>query len=168
MKSRAGEKILNRDKLNAVLAQARARGRKIVFTNGCFDILHIGHTRYLAAAGNLGDVLVVGVNSDASVRSLNKGPDRPLVGQEERAEILASLEAVDWVCVFSESTPARLLEIVKPDVLVKGGDWAKEDIVGGEEVLARGGQVMSLPLVPGHSTSALLDRIRERKYPDIA
>jgi D-beta-D-heptose 7-phosphate kinase/D-beta-D-heptose 1-phosphate adenosyltransferase len=161
VKNKAHEKILSWDRLASVLTQIRGQGEKIVFTNGCFDILHIGHTRYLAAARSLGDVLVVGVNSDASVRSLNKAPDRPLVGQEERAEILASLEAVDWVCIFSESTPARLLETVRPDVLVKGGDWAAENIVGGEEVLARGGKVMSLPLVPGRSTSALVEKIRE-------
>jgi D-beta-D-heptose 7-phosphate kinase/D-beta-D-heptose 1-phosphate adenosyltransferase len=156
----AEHKIMTSGQLSAWLDQARAQGQKIVFTNGCFDLLHIGHTRYLAQARALGDLLVVGVNSDASVRGLNKAPDRPVVAQAERAEILASLEAVDAVCIFDEATPARLLAEVRPDVLVKGGDWALPDIVGAPEVLARGGEVKSLPFIPGHSTTSLLARIK--------
>ena len=131
----------------------------MVFTNGCFDLLHSGHTRYLAQAAELGDLLVVGLNSDASVRAI-KDPPRPIRGQEERAETLAALASVDFVVVFDEETPLNLIERVRPDVLVKGGDWPVEQIVGGPEVLARGGKVLSLPLFQGESTTALISRIQ--------
>ena len=145
--------------LQRVLAPPRAAGARVVFTNGCFDLLHPGHVRYLAAARALGDVLVVGVNSDASVRRL-KGPGRPILRVEERAEVLAALAAVDHVIVFADDTPRALVAAVAPDVLVKGGDWAEDDIVGREEVLAHGGRVERIPLVPGASTSELIRRIR--------
>lgn len=153
-------KVLPEDQLIAVIAGARARGKRIVFTNGCFDLMHIGHTRYLQAAKSLGDLLVVGVNSDASVRSLEKAPDRPIVPEAQRAEVLAALGCVDFVVLFTEPDPGRLITAIQPDVLVKGGDWPLDKIVGREVVEARGGVVQTIPLVPGMSTTALLQRIR--------
>ncbi len=139
---------------------AQERGRVVVFTNGCFDLMHAGHVRYLGQARELGDLLILGLNSDASVQGLGKGPDRPLVPQDQRAEVVAALAAVDMVVIFDEPTPARLIEAIGPDVLVKGGDWPPERIVGARTVQARGGRVLSLPLVPGLSTTALVERIR--------
>lgn len=138
------------------------RPPRVVFTNGCFDILHVGHTRYLKEARALGDLLVVGLNSDESVRGL-KGPSRPVQSQADRGEILASLGSVDFVVIFSESTPNKLIEQVAPDVLVKGGDWPVEKIEGHKFVLARGGEVKSLPFHPGHSTTSLIERIDKRE-----
>jgi D-beta-D-heptose 7-phosphate kinase/D-beta-D-heptose 1-phosphate adenosyltransferase len=135
---------------------------KVVFTNGCFDILHVGHARYLKDARALGDLLVVGLNSDESVRGL-KGPQRPIQTQADRGELLASLAAVDFVVVFGEATPNQLIEQVAPDVLVKGGDWPVEKIEGHKFVLARGGEVKSLPFHPGHSTTSLIERIDKRE-----
>ncbi|MGZ8381006.1 MAG: D-glycero-beta-D-manno-heptose 1-phosphate adenylyltransferase [Nitrospira sp.] len=153
-------KVLPRDQLLSVLSDERAKGKRIVFTNGCFDLMHIGHTRYLQAAKALGDVLVVGVNSDVSVRTLDKAPDRPIVPEAQRAEVLAALGCVDFVVTFDESDPLQLITTVQPDVLVKGGDWAIDRIVGRELVEARGGVVKTIPLVPGLSTTGLLQRIR--------
>jgi len=150
--------ILTRAELAALRSDWRSRGEHTVFTNGCFDLLHSGHVRYLNAARALGEHLVVGLNSDASVRRL-KGSGRPVTPESERAEILAALAAVDAVVVFGEDTPLRLIEAVEPDVLVKGGDWALEAIVGREFVEARGGRVLTLPVIPGRSTSALLARL---------
>jgi D-beta-D-heptose 7-phosphate kinase/D-beta-D-heptose 1-phosphate adenosyltransferase len=154
------DKIVTRAQLVPILEQARAQNKRIVFTNGCFDLMHIGHTRYLQEAQALGHLLVVGVNSDASVRSLNKGCDRPIVPEAQRAEVLAALACVDYVVIFSESDPGALIAALQPDVLVKGGDWAIDKIVGRETVEARGGVVKTIPLVPGMSTTALLHRIR--------
>lgn len=137
------------------------RPPRVVFTNGCFDILHVGHTRYLRDARELGDLLVVGLNSDESVRRL-KGPERPIQCEQDRAEVLASLGAVDYVVVFTEDTPRDLIEKVDPDVLVKGGDWPVEKIEGAKFVLAKGGEVKSLPFHPGHSTTSLIERIDKR------
>lgn len=137
------------------------RPPRIVFTNGCFDILHVGHTRYLRDARALGDVLVVGINADASVKRL-KGPERPIQNEDDRAEILASLASVDFVVRFDEDTPLALIEAIAPDVLVKGGDWPVEKIVGSNFVLARGGDVRSLPFHPGKSTTSLIERIDQR------
>lgn len=137
------------------------RPPRVVFTNGCFDILHVGHTRYLRDARALGDLLVVGLNSDASVKRL-KGPERPIQTEADRGEILASLSSVDYVVVFDEETPQQLIEKVQPDILVKGGDWPVEKIVGSKFVLARGGEVKSLPFHPGHSTTSLIERIDKR------
>jgi D-beta-D-heptose 7-phosphate kinase/D-beta-D-heptose 1-phosphate adenosyltransferase len=145
--------------LQAALAPRRAAGARIVFTNGCFDLLHPGHVRYLAAARALGDVLVVGLNGDASVTRL-KGAGRPVLSAPERAEVLAGLAAVDHVIVFAEDTPRALIVAVAPDVLVKGADWAEEDIVGRDEVVARGGRVERIALVPGVSTSEIIRRMR--------
>ena len=153
-------KVMTRDQLLPLLQQARTQGKHIVFTNGCFDLMHIGHTRYLQAAKTLGDVLVVGVNSDASVRSLNKAPDRPIVSEAQRAEVVAALGCVDYVILFNEPDPQSLIAALQPDVLVKGGDWPVERIVGREIVEARGGVVKTIPLVPDMSTTSLIQRIR--------
>jgi rfaE bifunctional protein nucleotidyltransferase chain/domain len=153
-------KVMTRDQLALLLQAARTQEKRIVFTNGCFDLMHIGHTRYLQAAKALGDVLVVGVNSDASVRSLNKAPDRPIVLDAQRAEVVAALGCVDYVVLFNEPDPQSLIAALQPDVLVKGGDWAVERIVGREIVEARGGVVRTIPLVPDVSTTSLIQRIR--------
>ena len=153
-------KVMSRNELAQVLTERRAKGERVVFTNGCFDLMHIGHTRYLQAAKALGDVLVVGVNSDASVRSLNKAPDRPVVPDAQRAEVVAALGCVDYVILFNEPDPQSLIAALQPDVLVKGGDWAVERIVGREIVEARGGVVRTIPLVPDVSTMSLIQRIR--------
>lgn len=134
--------------------------RQLVFTNGCFDLLHPGHVRYLASAKGLGDHLLVAVNSDRSV-GLLKGPGRPVLPQDVRAEMLAALESVDTVTIFDEETPLRVIEALLPDILVKGGDWDEKDIVGADLVLARGGIVRSIPFEAGFSTTSLIDRIRE-------
>jgi len=153
-------KVVTRDQLVLLLQAARTQGKRIVFTNGCFDLMHVGHTRYLQAAKDLGDLLVVAVNSDASVRSLNKAPDRPIVSEAQRAEVVAALGCVDYVILFDEPDPQGLIAALQPDVLVKGGDWAVERIVGREIVEARGGVVRTIPLVPDVSTTSLIQRIR--------
>src|SRR5262249_631383 len=134
---------------------------RVVFTNGCFDLLHPGHVRYLEAARALGDVLVVGVNDDASVRRL-KGPGRPILRAAERVELLAALAAADHVVVFADDTPLARIETLAPDVLVKGADWAADDIVGRDDVVGRGGRVERIDLVPGMSTTELIRRIRQQ------
>ncbi len=136
------------------------RPEKMVFTNGVFDLVHRGHATYLAAARALGDLLVVGVNSDASARRLGKGPGRPLVTDADRAFVLASLECVDYVCVFDEDTPAALIDTLLPDVLVKGGDYALADVAGRESVEAHGGRVQLIPFVDGYSTTDLVMQIQ--------
>ncbi len=146
-----------REKRNGPTSRAR---RRVVFTNGCFDLLHPGHVRGLEQARQMGDVLLVGLNSDASVRQL-KGPTRPVIPEAERAEILSALESVDAVVIFDEPTPREVISRLLPDVLVKGGDWPDDQIVGRKEVEAAGGRVVSLPFVPGYSTSAILEKIRE-------
>jgi D-beta-D-heptose 7-phosphate kinase/D-beta-D-heptose 1-phosphate adenosyltransferase len=155
-------KVVTRDQLVPLLQAARTQGKRIVFTNGCFDLMHIGHTRYLQAAKALGDVLVVGVNSDASVRSLNKAPDRPVVTEAQRAEVLAALGCVDYVAIFSEPDPLNLITAVQPDVLVKGGDWDIDRIIGRGVVEQRGGVVRTVPLVPDMSTTSLIQQIRSQ------
>ena len=138
----------------------RKLGRKIVFTNGVFDLLHPGHTRYLADAKALGDILIVGINSDRSARALGKAPDRPIYTEQERAEILAALAAVDAVVVFDEDTPHAIISALHPDVLVKGADWGENAVVGRDVVEARGGKVVRVELSPGYSTSSILAKIR--------
>ncbi len=140
--------------------RGKRNGRRVVFTNGCFDLLHPGHIRSLELARALGDVLIVGLNSDASVRQL-KGEGRPVISERERAEILAALESVDAVVIFDDLTPREVIAGLLPDVLVKGGDWPGDRIVGREEVEAAGGRVVSIPVVPGYSTTAILRKIRE-------
>jgi rfaE bifunctional protein nucleotidyltransferase chain/domain len=156
------EKVVTVAQLIPRLEQARGEKQRIVFTNGCFDLLHVGHTRYLQAAKALGDLLVVGLNSDASVKSLNKAPDRPVVGEAQRAEVLAALACVDYVVVFPEPDPLNLITALQPDVLVKGGDWPVDRIIGREVVERRGGTVKTIPLVPGMSSTALIQRIRSQ------
>jgi rfaE bifunctional protein nucleotidyltransferase chain/domain len=143
------------------VSELRRDGKVIVFTNGVFDLLHVGHLRYLQHARRLGDALVVGLNSDRSVR-VNKGPDRPITPEAERAEILEALACVDGVVVFDEETPRDLIRAIQPDVLVKGADWAADAIVGRDIVEARGGRVVRVPIEAGHSTTTIVDRIRRR------
>ncbi len=150
--------IMGAAELARRLAALRAEGKRVVFTNGCFDVLHPGHVDLLARARAEGDVLVVGLNSDASVRRQGKGPDRPVNGEDVRAFMLAHLAAVDYVALFSEDTPLELIRALRPDVLVKGGDWSPDKIVGADLVLARGGKVLSLPLLGEFSTTAWLAR----------
>ncbi len=147
-------------KLLSALSREKEAGKKIVFTNGCFDILHAGHVKYLRRAKALGDLLVVGLNSDASVRKL-KGPGRPVNSAANRAAVLSALKFVDYVVVFSQDTPLALIRKVRPDFLVKGGDWKTSQIVGGDWVRSYGGKVRSLPFVKGRSTSKVLDAIRK-------
>lgn len=149
-----------RDAAAAWAAEQRAAGRRVVFTNGVFDLLHPGHTRYLADARSEGDVLVVAVNSDRSVRAQNKGTDRPITPEGERAEILAALAVVDAVVIFDEDTPHAIVSAVQPDVLVKGADWGADNIVGRDVVEARGGRVVRITLSPGYSTTSILARAR--------
>jgi D-beta-D-heptose 7-phosphate kinase/D-beta-D-heptose 1-phosphate adenosyltransferase len=152
------DKIVERERLVELVRQLKAAGRKVAFTNGCFDVLHVGHVRCLRQARSLGEALVVGLNSDASVHAI-KGPSRPLQHEEERAEILASLECVDYVTLFDEDTPEDLIRAVLPDVLAKGGDWAPDQIVGRDIVEAAGGTVISIPVVTGRSSTDILTRL---------
>jgi len=145
-----------------LIARLRAGGKIIVFTNGVFDLLHPGHLRYLQYARSLGDALIVGINSDRSVRA-NKGSGRPITPETERTEILEALECVDAVVVFEQDTPLAVITALQPDVLVKGADWAEDAIVGRDVVEARGGRVVRAPLAEGHSTTALVDRIRQSR-----
>ena len=149
------KKIVDWQELKAVLDSLKAKGKKIVFTNGCFDIIHVGHVRYLRQAKELGDVLVIGLNSDKSV-SLIK-PNRPINSQNNRAEVLSSLEMVDYVTLFDQETPYELIKLIKPDILVKGGDWKKEEIVGSD--VAK--ETHSLPYVEGVSTSEIIEKIKK-------
>ncbi len=151
--------VVSQDELILHVAERKRNGQRIVFTNGCFDLLHPGHVRCLEEARALGDALVVAINGDASARQV-KGSGRPLVPQSERAEILAALAAVDYVVVFDEPTPRQLIACLLPDVLVKGGDWGPDEIVGRQEVEAAGGRVVSVPLEPGYSTTRILERVR--------
>lgn len=154
------EKIMARADARDKVKQWQASGLKVVFTNGCFDILHAGHVQYLAAARSLGDRLVVGLNSDDSVRRL-KGPRRPVCPEADRAAVLAALEAVGLVTVFTEDTPEGLIGELLPDILVKGADWAVEQIAGAKAVLANGGEVLTVPLLEGRSTTGTIERIIE-------
>jgi len=154
-------KVKTVEELRPLLAILRAAGKKIVFTNGCFDLIHTGHTRYLAIARSFGDVLVVAVNSDASVSTI-KGEKRPINSQQERAEALAALESVDFVTIFSEPDPYKVISALQPDVLVKGGDWPIEEIIGRDVVEARGGRVVNVPFVEGQSTTGIIERILKK------
>jgi len=147
------KKILDKDAIKKMAARLRAEGRKFLFTNGCFDILHVGHVKYLKQARRLGDVLIVGLNSDRSVSAIK--PGRPLNPEKNRAEVLAALTAVDYVVVFHETTPYSLIKVVKPDILVKGGDWKKEEIIGSD--IAK--ETYSLPYIKGVSTTGIIEKI---------
>ena len=158
----ASSRVLSRAVAVAWIERQQSTGAVVVFTNGVFDLLHPGHVRYLQQARALGDVLVVGVNSDDSVRR-NKGPQRPITPASERAEILAALHHVDAVVVFEEDTPASIIEACHPDILVKGADWPADQIVGRDAVESRGGRVVRVPVEPGHSTSSMIARIRGKE-----
>jgi rfaE bifunctional protein nucleotidyltransferase chain/domain len=153
-------RIIDREALNPLLAGWRFQQKKLVFTNGCFDILHRGHVEYLAAAATHGDILIVGLNTDRSVKQL-KGPDRPVQDEEARALILASLRFVDRVILFDEETPYNLIRQVQPDILVKGADYKPEDIVGYDIVKARGGKIVTIELTAGYSTTKILDTLKK-------
>ena len=155
------EKVLPLEGLLEKVSELRQRRQKIVFTNGCFDILHPGHVSYLQKARQLGDTLIVGINSDHSVKQL-KGELRPILTQEERCQLLSGLESVNFITIFNESTPRELIRTLLPDVLVKGGDWGVEEIVGREAVETAGGRVVSLPFEIGHSSSGIIERILRR------
>jgi D-glycero-beta-D-manno-heptose 1-phosphate adenylyltransferase len=148
--------------LSDKLKSLKEQNKKVVFTNGCFDLLHVGHVRYLAEAKKLGDFLVVGVNSDDSVKKL-KGPSRPIQNQSDRAEILKALESVDETVIFTEDTPENLIKSIRPDILVKGGDWSVEQIVGGTFVQSYGGKVCSLTFVDGKSTTKIIEKANLKK-----
>jgi D-beta-D-heptose 7-phosphate kinase/D-beta-D-heptose 1-phosphate adenosyltransferase len=155
----AAEKVLDRNTLKEKVDSLRQAEKRVVFTNGCFDLIHIGHIRLLQQAREKGDFLVVAVNSDSSVKQI-KEPGRPVMPEGERAEVVAALGCVDWVTIFAEPDPLVLIRLLKPDVLVKGTDWSEEEIVGAPDVIEAGGQVLRIQLEPGISTSALIKRIR--------
>ncbi len=153
-------KIVTREVAARWVKDLQGQSKSVVFSNGCFDLLHRGHVVYLEEARSQGDALIVGVNTDASAGRLNKGPGRPLTPEADRAQVLAALACVDRVVLFDEDTPLELITLLKPDILVKGGDYQRHEIVGREVVEARGGKVLALPFLSGYSTSALIDRIR--------
>ena len=155
---KANRKILNWDMARKVSADLHDKGQTLVFTNGCFDLLHLGHLRYLAEARSLGDYLMIGLNSDRSVREI-KGTSRPIVPAEQRAEVLAGWEVVSGVVVFDQPDPLELILNVEPDILVKGGDWPLDRIIGRDQVEKRGGKVLTIPLTPGISTTDIIERI---------
>ena len=155
----AVDKILDRNALKQKVDALRRSGKRVVFTNGCFDLLHIGHVRYLQEARKQGDCLVVAVNSDSSVQQI-KEPGRPVIPERQRAEVVAALGFVDWVTIFDEPDPLVLIELLRPNVLVKGGDWPEEKIVGAEEVKRSGGKVLTIPLESASSTTAVIKKIR--------
>jgi D-beta-D-heptose 7-phosphate kinase/D-beta-D-heptose 1-phosphate adenosyltransferase len=154
--------VLPLGEAQALVARARSAGQRMVFTNGVFDVLHPGHIRYLRDARALGDLLMVGLNSDRSARALGKAPDRPINPEHERAEVLAALASVDAVVVFDEDTPHAIITALQPDILVKGADWGEHAIVGRDVVEARGGRVVRIELAPGYSTTSIIERIRKR------
>jgi rfaE bifunctional protein nucleotidyltransferase chain/domain len=154
---------MTRDEAVLFVERARAQGKRVVFTNGVFDILHPGHVRYLRDARALGDLLIVGVNSDRSVRALAKAPDRPINGEAERAEVLAALASVDAVVIFDEDTPHEIISALQPDILVKGADWGENAIVGRDVVEARGGKVVRIALAEGYSTTRIIERARSTR-----
>ncbi len=151
-------KLKSKSALAGILARLKKSGKKVVFTNGCFDILHYGHAKYLEAAKAKGDILVVGVNSDASVKKI-KARNRPIVSQDYRAKMVAALESVDFAVIFPQETPGKIIEFLKPDVLVKGGDWKIKDIVGADLVKSRGGKVYSIKFIKGFSTTKIIKKI---------
>ncbi len=155
---KARDKVKAAEEALVLCEAARQKGLQVVFTNGCFDLIHLGHVRYLEQARELGDLLVVGINSDRSVKQL-KGASRPVVGQEERSEVLAALHCVDVVVIFDEPDPLALIGRLQPDILVKGADWPRDGIIGGDYVEARGGRVVRIPFEEGVSTTRLIERI---------
>ena len=158
--NRFASKLKTAREIPRIVAPLKKMGKKVVFTNGCFDILHVGHVRYLRQAKALGDVLVIGLNRDRSVKHL-KGSGRPVTNETERAEVISALDAVDYIVLFGERTPDKLIHVIRPDFLVKGGDWKKEDIVGASFVESYGGKVLPLRFVKGYSTTNLIERIKK-------
>ncbi len=152
-------KIINLKDLLEKISLFHRQGKKIVFTNGCFDIMHVGHVRYLTAAKAKGEILVVGLNSDKSVNTIKGGGKRPIICEAQRAEVLAGLWCVDYITVFNETDPLKLIQAIKPDVLVKGADWSEDKIIGADFVKKNGGQVVRVPLVPKISTSSIIQKI---------
>jgi len=151
-------KIKNLRELRKEISRLKAKGKRVAFTNGCFDLLHYGHVKYLEDAKRKGDILVVAINQDASIRRI-KGDKRPIVNEQDRARIVAALESVDYVTLFKEDTPLKVIKLLKPDILVKGADWNKDNIVGADFVLSYGGRVATIKLVKGRSTSGLIEKI---------
>lgn len=164
------DKIKDWEALRKIVANAKAQGKKVVFTNGCFDLIHVGHTRYLREAKKCGDIFIVAVNSDSSVRAL-KGEKRPIINEAQRAEVVAALECVDYVTIFYELDPLKVISYLKPDYLVKGGDWAEESIIGKDVVEAEGGKVIRIPVIEGAATTnivqTVIDRYSEKQSSDI-
>lgn len=156
-------KIKDKEDLKKVVERVKKEGKRVVFTNGCFDLIHVGHTRYLEEAKKLGDILIVAVNSDQSVRTI-KGNKRPIIPEEERAEVLSALQCVDFVVIFDEPDPLNIISSLKPDVLVKGGDWREDAIIGKEVVESIGGKVVRIPEIKGASSSSIIDKIVNRTY----
>ncbi len=155
------KKIITLSSLQKEVLELKKTGKRIVFTNGCFDLIHVGHIRYLKEARSLGDVLIVGVNSDASIKKI-KDPRRPIIPQSQRLEVLSALECIHYLTLFSGKTPLHLIKALTPDILVKGGDWALEQIVGRDHVEANGGQVVRIKVIQGASTTSIIDRVLER------
>jgi len=155
-------KIKKLAELRSIVTKAKSNNKKIVFTNGCFDLLHLGHIHLLREAKKLGDLLIVALNSDSSIRKI-KGPSRPILPETERAELLASLEMVDFVTVFSKPDPAEVIKALHPNVLVKGGDWTQDQIIGKDTVEGHGGKVVALPFLSGHSSTKIIERIRREE-----
>jgi len=154
-------KIISRPQIKNLIKTLKKKGQKIVFTNGCFDLLHVGHVRYLQEARSLGDCLIIGLNSDRSVRQI-KNPQRPLISEDQRAEVLAALECIDYIVLFDEAEPLKLIEEIRPAVLVKGADWSMNKIVGADLVRSYGGEVRRVELVPMISTTTIIQRILSR------
>ncbi len=152
------DKIQQPEKLRKLISRLKAEHKKIVFTNGCFDLLHYGHIKYLQDARKKGDILIVGINSDSSVKRI-KGPKRPVVREKDRLRLVAALESVDYVLLFKEDTPLKIIEFIKPDVLVKGADWDKNKIVGRDVVLSYSGRILTIKFIKGYSTSNLIKQI---------
>jgi len=158
---KARDKVKTAEELERVCRSARERRVRVVFTNGCFDLLHVGHVRYLEVARDLGDLLVVAVNSDSSVKQI-KGPPRPIVGEAERCELVAALHCVDYVCLFDTPDPLPLIQLLQPNILVKGEDWPFDKTVGAEEVMRAGGKVVHVPIISGVSTTKIIEKILDR------
>jgi len=152
------DKIKNLGELVEIVEDLKKEGKKIVFTNGCYDLIHIGHVRCFRDSKKLGDVLIVAINSDRSVRSI-KGPTRPVIPQDERAEIMSALKSVDYVTIFDQCDPLQIIASIRPDILVKGGDWDLDTIIGRDVVVSYGGKVFALPLVPGVSTTQIINKV---------
>lgn len=155
------DKIVNLPRLKAIVSKLRTKKKKIIFTNGCFDLIHIGHIKYLEKAKAQGGILIVGINSDSSMRKI-KGPKRPIIKQGDRAKIIAGLEAVDYVSIFNETTPLKMIMTIKPDILVKGADWQLNKIVGADFITSYGGRTISIPLIKDRSTSRIIRKIISR------